>query len=37
MYAQDLGGGLLQQLSRAVEKIKSHHEGSCEEGDYQMA
>ena len=37
MYAQDPVGGLLQQLGTVEKKIKSHHEGSCEERDYQMA
>ena len=34
MYAQDFAGGWLQQFYMATKKIKSHYEGSCEEGDH---
>ena len=34
MHAQDSARRLLQQFCEATEKIESHHEGSCEEGDH---
>ena len=37
MHAQDFARGLLRQLYRAVEKIKSHYEESYEERDNQVA